>query len=955
MSAGRFSLTALLALAGACALHAREPFDDPQLVSIRVQLGVGDKQPTRWDGKLSVSGGEPAGLASLRPRPDDSIAGVSWEMASWQGPNFRYPPTKPQPVTGIPVNIFSPGLVAAVRARGRTRVAFETEQGNFRVDLRNLPLGRTQRFLGGRAVVDRTLATQKISGAEHQNDFASITSGPDGQLWVAWTAYRGGANEVLLRHYDGRSWGEIETVTEKPGDVFLAKAARGGDGRIRVVWSDQVDGNRDLYARSLAGDRWSAVERLTSAAEPDLYHNVATDSEGRVWVVWQGFREGRSDIFARHHDGERWSPAEKVSTSQANDWEPAVAADGSGNVYVAWDTYDKGNYDILTRRYNGAGWEDVRPLADTPKFEAHVTLTCDADDRLWAAWSESGTLWGKDDGFGLEQEGTRLYAWRSMAVAVLDGGRRLEPTVALEAALPADLPGDRSDSPTIQADGNGGVWVFFRRRNPRIQDIVSDFYAFYATWELWGARYAGGAWSEPVYFPHSRGRLDMRSGFTQTGDGGIAAAWPTDNRDFADMLAEQYDIRVAKVPAAPRRGEHALQPRVQPEITVYPIHPNETQDLETIRNYEIVSGGKTYKIYRGDTHRHTEFSMDGFNDGSLLQAYRYAIDAASLDFYANSEHNYLGGPDVEYHDFLLQQFADCFHLPGSFTPLFAYERSVRYPNGHRNIIFAKRGVRPFRISREEFGSPLFPFSSEEVTRRFANPEPVGTKDLYAYLKENDGIAISHTSATNMGTDWRDNDPAVEPLVEIYQGDRVSAEYEGAPRAAYAGNPRSAPGGFRPAGYVWNAWAKGYKLGVQAASDHVSTHISYALHDFRECRPRRAARRHAQAALLRRDGQHRAGLPAAVGRQGVPAGRHRNRIRRLPLVGAGDRHGADPPDRHRQEPGVRPDPPQPRPHVSFEFTDADPSPGESYYYVRVQQDDGQIAWSSPIWVTTGGAR
>jgi hypothetical protein len=27
--------------------------------------------------------------------------------------------------------------------------------------------------------------------------------------------------------------------------------------------------------------------------------------------------------------------------------------------------------------------------------------------------------------------------------------------------------------------------------------------------------------------------------------------------------------------------------------------------------------------------------------------------------------------------------------------------------------------------------------------------------------------------------------------------------------------------------VWNAWAKGYKLGVQVSSDHLSTHISYA--------------------------------------------------------------------------------------------------------------------------------
>ena len=28
--------------------------------------------------------------------------------------------------------------------------------------------------------------------------------------------------------------------------------------------------------------------------------------------------------------------------------------------------------------------------------------------------------------------------------------------------------------------------------------------------------------------------------------------------------------------------------------------------------------------------------------------------------------------------------------------------------------------------------------------------------------------------------------------------------------------------------MWNAWAKGYKLGVQASSDHLSTHYSYAM-------------------------------------------------------------------------------------------------------------------------------
>jgi hypothetical protein len=33
-------------------------------------------------------------------------------------------------------------------------------------------------------------------------------------------------------------------------------------------------------------------------------------------------------------------------------------------------------------------------------------------------------------------------------------------------------------------------------------------------------------------------------------------------------------------------------------------------------------------------------------------------------------------------------------------------------------------------------------------------------------------------------------------------------------------------------------------------------------------------------------------------------------------------------------------------VSFDYTDQDFGPGEIYYYVRVMQEDGQIAWNSP---------
>jgi len=36
-------------------------------------------------------------------------------------------------------------------------------------------------------------------------------------------------------------------------------------------------------------------------------------------------------------------------------------------------------------------------------------------------------------------------------------------------------------------------------------------------------------------------------------------------------------------------------------------------------------------------------------------------------------------------------------------------------------------------------------------------------------------------------------------------------------------------------------------------------------------------------------------------------------------------------------------------VTLSYLDEDPQPGSGYYYVRVIQDDREIAWGSPIWV------
>ena len=98
--------------------------------------------------------------------------------------------------------------------------------------------------------------------------------------------------------------------------------------------------------------------------------------------------------------------------------------------------------------------------------------------------------------------------------------------------------------------------------------------------------------------------------------------------------------------------------------------------------------------------------------------------------------------------------------------------------------------------------------------------------LYAYLRRTDGICTSHTSATDQGTDWAEHDDALEPVVEIFQGYAASSEAPGAPKAENDTMDRI-HGPFKPDGFVSLALDKGYRLGFQASSDHISTHVSYA--------------------------------------------------------------------------------------------------------------------------------
>ncbi len=917
-------------------LAASVPLAAADTVSVRIRFGLLDTKETTWDGSASVTNGKLLRTRDWYPRPENRVdAAGSWTLSTHKGVNYRWRAYENLPDRPVRIYYWTPAVVLDIEASTATEVRIATEQGDFAFALADARVGMPLTFLDGAAVVERVPTVEKLSTDSYQDDYAAILGGPDGDARAAWVAYRDGANEIHTRTYDGSSWGPVETVTEKPGDIHMVQMGRAGDGSVWFVWAHQEDGNFDIYGRSLGAGGWSSTRRLTEAPQPDILPTLTTASDGSLWMVWQGFRDGQSDIFAKRHDGNDWTAAQRVSSSDANDWEPDVAAGLEGEVHIGWDSYNNGNYDVMLRTWDGERWAaGPEPVAATPLYEAHVSLAVDAENRLWAAWSESGLNWGKDTGFLLPVEGTLLYEYRVVRVAVRHGLDWKEPVADINEAMPAQVDRLHNDFPRLAVDPQGRVWLFGRHRTIRQRDMPFDTPLHRAAWQIWATTLDGGEWTVPYEIPFTAGRQDVRWGVASDGAGNLVATWASDNRDFYGFLYEHADVYAAKLPALERTTEPPVL-KVRPEriVQYHNVAPTEARDLRRMRGYEINSGGRTYRIYRGDTHRHTEFSMDGNNDGSLFQTYRYALDAASLDYLLVSEHNFQGGPDNEYINWVLQQAVDVFSVAGAFQPFYGYERSVRYPDGHRNILLPNRGT------------PTLPILPEESNHA------QGAGRLYEYLRGNGGIAISHTSATGMGTDWRDNDPDVEPLVEIFQGDRVSAEYEGAPLAAHRERPSTQAGGFEPAGYVWNAWAKGYKLGVQVASDHLSTHYSYACtiaeeftregllaamkqrHNYGatdnivlDYRLEANGKESLQGDIVNVDGPFR----LTVRILGTSPIRQIDIIKNQEFVYTSQKLPQD---------------------VEFTFEDADKDAGEDYYYVRVQQNDGNVAWSSPIWVTS----
>jgi hypothetical protein len=864
---------------------------------------------TVCDGTVSVTDGDVVGLSGVLFDQGERVDGSAWSCKT-QG-------TREQPgdLRVVRTTKRPKAVVANLVAEPSAQIHIQSELGTATVRLGELQIGKPTALFDGKAHIEPAPPAQLLSTNQTEDDYPSIAATASGHIWVAWQSYDNTDDTILVRRFTGSAWGPAEEISEGRGDYHRPRLAASGRA-VWAVWSENSGGNWDLVARFRAGGSWSPTIRLTDNPLNDSHHNLTVTPDGEVWMTWQADRGRSQDIMAARVTEAGLADVVAVTSDDRNDWEPTIAPAPGGGVQVAWDAYDGHTYDVRTCRIVGGRVTQRRALASSGDYEAHASVAFTRDGRLWAAWDNGGPEWGRHS-----RENQRLHGQRSLHLLALDGSTTCQPVSSFQAAIPDALSGHR-ELPHLAVDGMGRLWMIFRhlvnvpRWDTKTQQPQGQSRGI---WGFFAMSYADGEWSSPTFLPHSNGRNDMRVATCVATDGTLWAAWAGDDRQI--LRAEvpgNHNVYAAPLNAGDTAVELPTEPW-QPESEAT-LAPDPDVPPEPVF---LTAGGKDYELLYGDMHRHTDMSRCAMNvDGSLQDTYRYAVDVVKLDFLAISDHD----QDILKHrydrdqrplqDFMWwrsEKLVDLFHAGPRFVALYGFEHGGSYKvrGGHKNIVYTERG------------NPCIEDDSPEA--------------LFRALEGRDAIAIPHQLADGgSATDWEKWNRQWEPVAEMFQA-RGSYEYLDAPRMAKVQ---------REGHYLWDALGKGLRVGVIASSDHGLTHGAYA-GVYAEGRDRRAileairARRTFGAtdkiAMELRLGDRLMGEEVEVDE--APTFHARiigtGPIRRVDIISDGKFVCT-------REPAAATD--------EFDIM-LDVAPGEtSYFYLRCIQENNEMAWCSPIWVT-----
>ncbi len=395
-------------------------------------------------------------------------------------------------------------------------------------------------------------------------------------------------------------------------------------------------------------------------------------------------------------------------------------------------------------------------------------------------------------------------------------------------------------------------------------------------------------------------------------------------------------------------------------------------DIQYVSNPLLVTKHDEPQLYWGIIHGHTERS-DGI--GTVESYFECMRDHNGLDFGAVGDHDHeWETTDEDWAE--IQRLTAEYNEPGRFVTLLGYEWAKWRKNGDgdRNVYYAEDYQPMYRSGDDFYPSP---------------------PDLFAALKDHRAIVIPHhpASAGNF-CDYKDHDPEKERLVEIYSvwGNSERSAQEGnpfpmrpprLPRSGFAEVPLDS--GEVAAGFVQRALAMGRRLGFVGGGDdhlgHPGDRTATGAEPFRYRDGLMAvwAPELTREAIFQSMYERRtyattgARIIVLFSVAGKPMGGELDladqpeladrrvinvfvsgeaKIAQVEVV----RNNAVVYEQRGESAELELTWTDEEPLEPLALTPVDPeAPKFVFYYLRILQADGEMAWASPVWITVGNGR
>ena len=236
------------------------------------------------------------------------------------------------------------------------------------------------------------------------HSFDSIHVAPDGVVHMAWIDGREGKKEAgtfTTRSTDhGRTVERNLKVDENTCVCCRTSMTSGPDGTLYVAWRKILPGDlrETVVARSTDGGQTFTApvivghDRWVFPGCPHRPASVGTDRQGRLYVVWytEGADETPSIYLAYSDDkGETFSPKQKLNLSKGTFPDhPQMAVDSDGRLVIVWEEQSPVRREVVMSVSLDRGQSFSLPQRINDKKGQTPSVSMNAQGLAAVAWME---------------------------------------------------------------------------------------------------------------------------------------------------------------------------------------------------------------------------------------------------------------------------------------------------------------------------------------------------------------------------------------------------------------------------------------------------------------------------------------------------------------------------------------------------------------------------------------